>query len=75
MWKCNFMHVKKQGQIHGNPVADGWAGAVMQKALEIQKSYGTDGRTDQPTDLLTDTARCRVACPRLKKECLYCCID
>ena len=21
--------VKKQGQIHGNPAADGWAGAVM----------------------------------------------
>ena len=23
----------KQGRIHGNPVADGWAGAVMQKPL------------------------------------------
>ena len=22
---------KKQGRIHGNPVADGWAGAVMQQ--------------------------------------------
>ena len=27
----------KQGRIHGNPVADGWAGAVMQKTLGIQK--------------------------------------
>ena len=37
---------KKQGQIHGNPVVDGWAGAVMQKPLGIQKF---DRRTDQPT--------------------------
>ena len=38
---------KKQGRIHGNPVADSWAGAVMQKPLGIQKC---DGRTDLPTD-------------------------
>ena len=63
----------KQGRIHGNPVADGWAGAVMRKLLVIQKCDGrTDGRTDRPTD----TARCRVACPRLKSVgenfiCLY----
>ena len=37
----------KQGGIHGNPVADGWAGAVMQKPLGIQKC---DGPTDRPTD-------------------------
>ena len=37
---------KKQGRIHGNPVADGWAGAVMRKPLGIQKC---DGRTDLPT--------------------------
>ena len=42
---------EKQGWIHGNPVADGWAGAVMQKPLGIQKCDGrTDRRTDQPTD-------------------------
>ena len=40
---------KKQGRIHGNPVADGWAGAVMQKPLAIQKCYGTDRRTARPT--------------------------
>ena len=28
---------KKQGRIHGNPIADGWAGAVMRKPLAIQK--------------------------------------
>ena len=28
---------KKQGRIHGNPVADGWAGAVMQKSLGIKQ--------------------------------------
>ena len=33
---------ERQGRIHGNPVADGEAGAVMQKPLEIQKGYGTD---------------------------------
>ena len=42
---------KKQGRIHGNPVADGWAGVVMQKPLGIQKCDGrTDGQTDRPTD-------------------------
>ena len=25
----------KQGRIHGNPVVDGWAGAVMQKRFAI----------------------------------------
>ena len=40
-------HKKKQGRIHGNPVADRWAGAVMRKSLGIQKC---DGRTDGPTD-------------------------
>ena len=41
----------EQGRIHGNPVADGWAGAIMQKPLGIQKCDGrTDGRTDLPTD-------------------------
>ena len=38
---------KKQGRIHGNPVADGWEGAVMRKPAGIQKC---DGRTDIPTD-------------------------
>ena len=52
---------REQGRIHGNSVADGWAGAVMRKPLEVQKC---DGRTDLPTD----TARCRLACPRLKKD-------
>ena len=40
---------KEQGRIHGNTVADGWAGAVVRKPLGIQKCYGTDGPTDQPT--------------------------
>ena len=44
----------KQGRIHGNPVADGWAGAVMQKPLGIQKCDGrTDGLTYRPTYRLT----------------------
>ena len=34
----------KQGRIHGNPVADSWAGAVMQKPLGIQKF---ERRTDR----------------------------
>ena len=36
----------------------------MQKPLGIQKF---DLPTDRPTDRPTDTARCRVACPRLKR--------
>ena len=40
----------KQGRIHGNPVAYGWAGAVPQKPLGIQKcDRRTDGPTDRPT--------------------------
>ena len=38
---------KKQGRIHGNPVADVWAGAVVRKPLGIQKCYVTDGPTDR----------------------------
>ena len=53
----------QQGRIHGNPVADGWAGAVMRKPIGIQKR---DSPTYRPTDLPTDTASSRVACPRLK---------
>ena len=44
----------EQGPIHGTPVADGWAGAVMPKQLVIQKCYMTDGRTDGRTDGGTD---------------------
>ena len=46
--------LKKQGRIHGNPVADGWAGAVMRKPLAILKKIGTDVRTDGRTDVRTD---------------------
>ena len=42
--KCRVGIEKEQGRIHGNPVADGWTGAVMQKPLGIQKC---DGRTDR----------------------------
>ena len=58
-WSQTKFQPIQQGRMNGNPVADGWAGAVMQKPLAIQKCYG---RIDGPTD----TARCRVACPRLK---------
>ena len=37
----------KQGWLHGNPVADKWAGAVMQNLLSIQKYYETYRQTDQ----------------------------
>ena len=48
---CAFFAQGQQGQIHGNPVADGWAEAVEQKPLAIQKCYGpTDQRTDRPMD-------------------------
>ena len=62
---------KKQGRIHGNPVADGWAGALMRKPLGIQKCDGrTDGPTDQPTDRPTDRPTNRVVyreAPLLKR--------
>ena len=58
----------EQGRIHGNPVAEGWAGAVLQQLLGIQKrDRRTNRLTDGPTDGPTDTARCRAACPRLKR--------
>ena len=38
--------LEQQGWIHGTSVADGWAGAVMQKPLAIKKC---DRRTDQLT--------------------------
>ena len=46
--KSNFNYTikMKQGRMHGKTVADGWAGAVMQKLLEIQKYLL---RTDVPT--------------------------
>ena len=36
------------------------------KNARNSKMWWTDGRTDGPTYLPTNTARCRVACPRLK---------
>ena len=39
---------EEQGRIHGNPVVDGCAGAVMQKLLVIKKML--DGRGDGRTD-------------------------
>ena len=49
------LFTEKQGRIHGNPNADGWAGAVMRKPLGIQKcDRPTDGPTDGRTDRRTD---------------------
>ena len=53
---------KKRGRIHRNPIADGWAGAAMQKPLAIQKVYGgTDGQMnpqiEQRMDQLTNITR------------------
>ena len=55
----SFTFNLSQHETRPNPVADGWTGAVMQKPLGIQKCY-------RPTNLPTDTGRCRVACLRLK---------
>ena len=45
-------YLYEQGRIHGNTVADGWAGAVVQKLLAIQKyDEWKDEWTDQPTDI------------------------
>ena len=61
--KCQFKlkKLKKQGRIHGNPVAHGWAGAVMQKPRAIQKCYGrTDRLMDGPTDTVRQGVESRV---------------
>ena len=44
----------KQGRIHANLVVDGWAAAVMQKPLAIQKC---DGRTIGLKYQWADTAK------------------
>ena len=49
----------KQGRIYGNPVADGWAGAIMQKNAHISKMLW-----DRPTDQHGKV----VSCPRLKRR-------
>ena len=49
-WLVSHTLKKKQGWIQGNPVADGWAGAVMWKPLGIQNcDRQTDGLTYRPT--------------------------
>ena len=45
--QCNSFHLETRPDTRPIPVADGWAGAVMQKPLGIQRC---DGRTDGPTD-------------------------
>ena len=34
MKRLDLRWLKKQGRIYGNPVADGWAGAVMRKPID-----------------------------------------
>ena len=55
-----FAQQGRDERIYGTPVADVWAGAVMQIPLAIQKYHR---RIDGPTD----TANYRVACLRPKK--------
>ena len=43
-WSQTKFQPVQQGRMNGNPVADGWAGAVMQKPLAIQKCYGPTDR-------------------------------
>ena len=48
--KCRVGIEKEQGRIHGNLVADGWAGAVILKPHAFQRYFGrTDGPMDRPT--------------------------
>ena len=37
----------EQGRMHVNPVADGWAGAVMRKTFAVLEIFWTDGPTRQ----------------------------
>ena len=43
----NIQNKFKQGRIHGNPVADSWVGAVIQKLIASLEIFVTDGRTDR----------------------------
>ena len=45
--------MKEQGRIHGNAVADGWAGAVMQKPLAILEILWANGQMDQHGKVLS----------------------
>ena len=52
---ADILFCNKQGRIHSNPVADGWAGAVVRKPLGIQQgrihgsiSRGRVGRSGKP---------------------------
>ena len=65
--QLSFCSLIQQGRIHGNPVADGLAGAVIQKPLGIQKC---DGPTDGLTYQLTRQGV--VAGPRLKRHASSC---
>ena len=47
----------------GNPIADGCAGAIMQKPLASLRNI-----FDQPTDRPTKTARCREVSASKKKQ-------
>ena len=61
VWESGLEFVlPQQGRIHGNPVADGWAGAAMREPLAILTIF--------LSDVPTDTAGSRVACPRLKRR-------
>ena len=47
LWK----EKEKQGWILGNPVADGWEGAVIQNSLAIKRNlFPTDALTDQDVE-------------------------
>ena len=64
--ETNKKREKNQGRIHGNPVADRWAGAEMRVLTLFDSCSRTNGPMDQRTDGRTDKASYRVACPQLK---------
>ena len=51
IWICVIQKLYEQGRIHGNPVADGWAGAIMRKPLGFQQNVL---QTYRPTNLPTN---------------------
>ena len=52
--KGPYHELSKQDWIHGNPVADGWAGAVLRKNNRNSKMLQRDRRTDGSTNRVRD---------------------
>ena len=63
--------MKKQCRIHGNPVADGWAGAVIRKPLGIQKCYLRTDRHGKVQSRVSATKKSNKNTPKTTQQKSY----